>query len=87
MCNMYTNNDHILLVMLFVSDIVDYMIDGVTHIVTESKWDDNFDEVCFLQCFVDCYCTVTHTWSGIHCTCKFYNDGDVLYMYIKLVSL
>ena len=53
--------------MLFVSDIVDYMSDGVTHIVTESKWDDNFDEVCFLQCFVDCYCTVTHTWSGIHC--------------------
>ena len=47
MCNnMYTNNDHILPVMLFVSDIVDYMGDGVTHIVTESKWDDNFDEVC-----------------------------------------
>jgi len=32
------------------SDIAEYMGDGVTHIVTESKWDDNFDEVCV--CYV-----------------------------------
>ena len=30
-----------------ISDIAEYMGDGVTHIVTESKWDDNFDEVLY----------------------------------------
>ena len=68
--------------MLFVSDIVDYMSDGVTHIVTESKWDDNFDEVCFLQCFVDCYCNVTHTWSGIQrCTVHVHKIGFLVEVY------
>jgi len=39
---------------MYCSDIAEYMGDGVTHIVTESKWDDNFDEVCVCCMYLIC---------------------------------
>ena len=32
------------------SDIAEYMGDKVTHVVTNSQWDDNFDEVSSTPC-------------------------------------
>ena len=35
--------------LLFNRAIAEYMGDIVTHIVTNSQWDDNFDEASYVQ--------------------------------------
>jgi len=54
-CNILTfdfsglaNSHHNISVYCFHRDIAEYMGDKVTHIVTDSKWDDNFDEASCL---------------------------------------
>ena len=35
--------------LLFYRAIAEYMGDKVTHIVTDSQWDDNFDEASYVH--------------------------------------